>query len=135
MKITPLQYARVLFEVTNGKEMKMQKESIISFVKILRRYHHIKYIHKIIYFYEDICNRELGYSQVDLYSHSFLEEEQKDQLRSIIKTQYAKGGDVSLKEQKNEKILGGFIAEIANNRYERSIASALGQFREYIEKK
>ncbi len=135
MKITPLQYARVLFEVTNGKEMKMQKENIISFVKILRRYHHIKYIHKILYFYEDICKRELGYLQVDLYSHSFLEGKQRDQLQSIIKAQYTKGGNVSLKEQKDEKILGGFIAEIANTRYERSIAGAFGQFRDYIEKK
>lgn len=135
MKITPLQYARVLFEITNGKEMKRQKENIISFVAILRRYHHIKYIHKIIYFYEDICNRESGHSQIDLYSHSFLEKRQKDQLRSIIKAQYTKGENVSLKEQKNEKIFGGFIAEIAHNRYERSIAGALRQFREYIEKK
>ncbi|NCU42731.1 MAG: hypothetical protein EOM19_08600 [Candidatus Moranbacteria bacterium] len=135
MKITPLQYARVLFEVTNGKEREKQKECVISFVKILRRYHHIRYVHRIIYFYEDICNRELEYSRIDLYSHSFLEESQRDQLRSILKTQYTKSGNVSLEEQKNEKILGGFIVEIANSRYERSIASVLGQFREYVEKK
>ncbi len=134
MKISPKKYAQALFLSLKDKNKKDSQEIIDNFIALLNEHHQLSAMRKIIYFLENIYQKEGLVCPVSIESAHKLSKDNKDEILKFLDKK-TKGAEIEWKESVNKKLLGGFILRYRDKIYDASLKNRLNQFNKQINKK
>jgi len=133
MKISSLQYAKSLYESVQEKTPEEAGEIVSGLVKILFKKNQLRLKSEIIQKFEAIYNRENKIIKVEIITREKLADETKSKLENYIKNKY-EANEVFLKEEIDEKIKGGIILKVGDDRIDFSVAKQLKNLKQAITK-
>jgi len=133
MKISSLQYAKSLYESVQEKTPEEVREIVSGLVKILFKKNQLRLKSEIIQKFEAIYNRENKIIKVEIITREKLADETKSKLENYIKNKY-EANEVFLKEEIDEKIKGGIILKVGDDRIDFSVAKQLKNLKQAITK-
>lgn len=132
MKISPLDYARVLLEMTNGKSEDDIRKAISFFSQALRRHHKIDSVHRILSLYGKLFDQRNGIVQLVVRTPIPLREKEIQDIRTFVYTQYPKSQKVILEERQDKNLVGGVVLEMGDERFDMSIRKKYDQFKRIL---
>jgi len=133
MKISSLQYAKSLYESVQEKTPEEAGEIVSGLVKILFKKNQLRLKNEIIQKFEAIYNRENKIIKGEIITREKLADETKSKLENYIKNKY-EANEVFLKEEIDEKIKGGIILKVGDDRIDFSVAKQLKNLKQAITK-
>ena len=133
MKISSLQYAKSLYESVQEITPEEAGEIVSGLVKILFKKNQLRLKSEIIQKFEAIYNRENKIIKVEIITREKLADETKSKLENYIKNKY-EANEVFLKEEIDEKIKGGIILKVGDDRIDFSVAKQLKNLKQAITK-
>ena len=131
MKITTQQYAKSLYEATEGKSPKEIGVLVSNFIKILIRNKQKKLLPKISQKFEEIWNKEKGIVKADVITKFEMKGKDLDEIKEYIRKKY-KAKEVFIKNIVDEKIKGGIIIKVGDEVMDGSIRGYLGNLRKKL---
>jgi len=120
-KITPKQYAVLLYEITKDLRKTEIKEKILKFVRFLAKNNHLSLINKIIGEFKAYTKKQEGIQEVELVSARPIGIEIRQRLISILNRK----SKIELKEKIDPGLLGGMVIKIGNTMIDGSIRRRL----------
>ncbi|PIP73636.1 MAG: hypothetical protein COW88_01340 [Candidatus Lloydbacteria bacterium CG22_combo_CG10-13_8_21_14_all_47_15] len=134
MKITPVQYARALYEYTRGRHEKEELSDIVGvFAAIVRRNRDGRLFRKIISAFKDIFTEADGIITALVQTKISLSEQEKLKVeRAITRIFGGKSSDIRYTE--NHGIKGGVVIKTKNKMIDASIAGKLKQLQAVLDK-
>ena len=133
MKVTINQYAKSLYEITEGKSPKEINGLVSNLVKILAKNRQIKLANKISEKFGEIWNKENGVVEAMIITHQKLERQNVKKIEEFIGKKY-QAKKVVLKNNTDEKIKGGIIIQVGDEVLDGSIIRQLQNLRENLER-
>lgn len=124
MKITATQYAKSLYELTDGKSKQDIGDTITGFMKVLQKNNQIKLAGKIIEKFSGIYNQKNGIVEAEITSREALSKDVSNKLRNYVSTKY-KAKEVVIKNKIDENIKGGIIIKVGDEIIDASISGRL----------
>ncbi len=131
MKISVNQYAKSLFELTDGKSEREIDSAISNFIKFLQKNRQLKLAGKIIEKFRKIYNKKNGIVEAEIISREKLSSELIAKLNNFIKNKYL-AKEVILNNIVDEKIKGGIIIKVGDEVVDGSVGGQLGRLRECL---
>lgn len=128
MKISPKQYAEVLFQAVQDKKDSQVKSAIKSFVGILIENNDLKKANKIIEQFSIIWNKEKGIVEVEISSASELNKTVVSLLSSYAK-KISGAEETVIKQKVDAKLLGGAIIKYGDKILDGSLRTRLEELR------
>lgn len=133
MKVSNIQYAKSLVEMSVGKNEAELKEVLVNFVALLDRQGDIGRIEAIMSEFEKVWNGEIGVIDAKVQSANKLDQETLAQLIDYIKEQTGVL-EVNLKEELKPEVLAGFILHFRDQVIDASAASQIGKLNKELQK-
>ena len=127
MKISPKQYAQVLFEVVSQSEKDDLDSLIKNFSRILIEHNRVSYLDKIIYFFELIWNKNKKVLPVQITSARPFDKQIVDLLRDYL--QKVVHEEIELSTKVDKKIKGGLILRYGGKSIDYSLQNRLRQLK------
>lgn len=103
-------------------------ECILDFMKLLAENHRLNLAHGIALAYIDLYRKERKIYVVNVVSASELKPSEEKRLKDIIMT-HLDGGTMEYTGSVDHELLGGFVVNINNERFDASISNELKQLR------
>lgn len=103
MKVTPKQYATVLYEMTKDATKAQLKEAVKSFLQMLVKGRALPMLPRILQMYEDYYNRKEGIVDVEVVSGRSI----PTSVPRTLKTQLSEKMNVELTLREDPSVLGG----------------------------
>jgi len=128
-----MQYAKALYESVQEKTPEEAGEIVSGLVKILFKKNQLRLKNEIIQKFEAIYNRENKIIKGEIITREKLADETKSKLENYIKNRY-EANEVFLKEEIDEKIKGGIILKVGDDRIDFSVAKQLKNLKQAITK-
>lgn len=133
MKITIIQYATTLYELTQDRN-KSEIDSIAKkFTALLIKNGQLKMARKIIEKFNGIYNQKNGIIEAEVATARKLESSQMHKVESFIKEKY-KAKKVVINNKINESIKGGIIVKVGDEVIDASISGKLKRLASSLEK-
>jgi F-type H+-transporting ATPase subunit delta len=133
MKITPNQYAKTLYELTEEKSHNEINDVISEFAKLLAKKNQTRLLPKIIEKLNSIWNKNNGIVEAEVASARKLESHQVHKVESYLKEKY-KAKEVVLNNIVNGSIKGGIIIRVGNEVMDASVERHLKDLRIQLER-
>jgi F-type H+-transporting ATPase subunit delta len=124
MKITPTQYAQVLYEATKGKSHDEINSVLSDFLKVLVKNNKLKNINLIIKKFDDVWNKEEGIVEAEITSREELSHQLINILTKKIQDKY-RAREVLINNKIDKNIKGGIIIQIGDEVLDSSVAGQL----------
>ena len=121
MKITPRQYAELLYAITRDKKKKEAEDNIKRFVQLLVSRRSIKIAPSIIRIYEEVYSKKTRIPKIKYWVNQSLSEGIKKSLKNKF------GQDADIKENIDETLVDGIKIQINDKVYDASIKNQLKQ--------
>ncbi len=134
MKINAKKYAEALFLSLEGKNKEEIADILDNFINLLSEHNQLALIRKIIYYLENIYEKESIVCPVSIETRYKLSKENEAEIRHFLSTK-TKGAEIQWQEKINPEILGGFILRYKDKIYDASFKNQLNQFKKEINKK
>jgi F-type H+-transporting ATPase subunit delta len=128
MKITVNQYAKSLYEATEGKNQKEVGNAVLNLTKILQKNKQIKLVSKIYKKFSEIWNQEKGIVEAAITSREELHTELRNKVTKYIKEKY-QVKKVVLHNIIDEKIQGGIIIRVGDEILDGSVGRQLQELK------
>lgn len=132
MKISSQQYAQSLYDSVFGKSEKEVKAALKSFVAILGRNRELNKAEEIARAFNDIWNKEHGEVSATLISARELGPTARETVTSYLKEK-TKAKKISLTEELDSKLLGGFVLKYDSKVLDGSLKTSLEQLKAEME--
>jgi F-type H+-transporting ATPase subunit delta len=133
MKITATQYAKSLYELTDGKTKQDINGVVVGFVKVLQKNNQIRLVKNIIEKFSNLYNQKNGIVEAEITSREALGKDVSNKLRNYVSTKY-KAKEVVIKNKIDEQIKGGIIIKVGDEIVDASISGKLRSLRSSLEK-
>ncbi|MFA6973792.1 MAG: ATP synthase F1 subunit delta [Parcubacteria group bacterium] len=133
MKITATQYAKSLYELTDGKSEQEVDGVVASFLKVLIKNRHLKIAKKVMAKFTEISNQEQGLVEAEVTTREKIHTEVLTQVRTYIKNKY-KAREVVIKNKIDLNIKGGIVIKVGDEILDGSIAGQLNGLRKALTK-
>lgn len=133
MKITATQYAKSLYELTDGKAKQDVNGVVAGFLRVLQKNNQLKMAGKIIEKFNGIYNQKNGIIEAEIISREALGTDVSKKLRNYVSTKY-KAKEVVIKNKIDESIKGGIIIKVGDEIIDASISGKLRSLRSSLEK-
>ncbi|MFA6382815.1 MAG: ATP synthase F1 subunit delta [Parcubacteria group bacterium] len=133
MKITAIQYANTLYELTDGKTKQEVDGVVAGFLKVLRKNNQLKMAGKIIEKFSNLYNQKNGIVEAEVTSREALSKDVGNKLRNYVSTKY-KAKEVVIKNKIDEGIKGGIIIKVGDEIVDASISGKLRSLKSSLEK-
>lgn len=130
MKITPKNYAKLLYKVTEDKKDETLDKNIKSFSKLLIKQNNIKLLNKIIKEFEDYYNKKNNILSVKVLSANKLDNSEKKEISKSLNKKLNK--QIEIIEKVDPKIKGGIIIKYDDTLINGSIKNRLKLLRNNI---
>ncbi len=125
-KIFPQQFAKILYELTNGLQSKDIPAAVDVFVSFLAKNQSIKKTPYIIREFENYVRKMEGKEKVTVKSARGLSENLLTEIRKNLNLQ----GEI--KEEIDESILGGVVVTVGNKVFDASIRTQINKLKQQI---
>ncbi|HNV12361.1 MAG TPA: F0F1 ATP synthase subunit delta [bacterium] len=128
MKIKAKQYAQALFLEARGKEGKELSNVIDKFFEVLKTDNNISQIGKIIFYFNELWNKENSLVEAEITCSRSLESNLKNDVLSYLK-KISKAENIKISEKENKKIIGGFVLKYGDKIIDASIKNKINSFK------
>lgn len=128
MKIKAKQYAQALFWEAKGKEGKELLNVIDRFFEVLKTDNNISQIGKIIFYFNELWNKENSLVEAEITCSRSLETNLKNDVLSYLK-KISKAENIKISEKENKKIIGGFVLKYGDKIIDASIKNKINSFK------
>lgn len=128
MKIKAKQYAQALFLEARGKEGKELLNVIDRFFEVLKTDNNISQIGKIIFYFNELWNKENSLVEAEITCSRSLESNLKNDVLSYLK-KISKAENIKISEKENKKIIGGFVLKYGDKIIDASIKNKINSFK------
>lgn len=128
MKIKAKQYAQALFLEARGKEGKELSNVIDKFFEVLKTDNNIFQIGKIIFYFNELWNKENSLVEAEITCSRSLESNLKNDVLSYLK-KISKAENIKISEKENKKIIGGFVLKYGDKIIDASIKNKINSFK------
>jgi len=128
MKYTATQYAKTLYEITNGRSEQETKEDVSGFLRLLVKNGDMKLKDAIMKRFGEIYDAKNGIIEAEVISREKLDEAAADRLIGFIKNKYG-AKEVVIKNRIDEEIKGGIIIKVGDELMDGSVARQLAKLR------
>jgi F-type H+-transporting ATPase subunit delta len=124
MKITANQYAKTLYELTQGKAQDAAAVSVANFAKFLSKNGQTKLFLKISQKFSEIWNQKEGIIEAEITSWEKLSEDNLKKTGVFLKEKYT-AKEVVLKNKVDPKLKGGVVIRVGDEILDGSVANQL----------
>jgi len=128
MKISPRQYAELLYEITRDKKKKEIDDYIQKFIQLLISRKDLKKISSIIRVFEEVYSKKTGIPKIQYW----VSQSVSDSIKKNLKSKF--GQDTEIKESIDETLVDGIKIQINDTVYDASIKNQLKQIARTITK-
>lgn len=128
MKHTATQYAKALYELTEGKGEEAIGKNIAGFLKLLERNGEMRKARAVMKRYGEIYDAKKGIIEAEVVSKGKLSEQAIHEIENHIRKKYA-AKEVMIKNRIDEKVDGGMIIRIGDDVIDASIKNQLGKLK------
>lgn len=133
MKISITQYAKTLFELTNGKSEQEVLEVVKNFANQLKLDGQIKNVENIIGKFTQLYNTAHGIIEAEVVTINEIDQEMKNKVEKFVKEKY-QAKEVVIKNIVDKKIKGGIIVRVGDEVMDGSINSQLKNLKNILSK-
>ncbi len=133
MKITPNQYAKTLYELTQERSQSEIGDVISQFADLLAKKNQTKLLPKIIEKFADIWNKKNGIVEAEVISREKMSNELSNDVSKYVSNKYG-AKEVLIKSVVNESIKGGIIIRVGDEVLDASIERQLRDLRIQLER-
>lgn len=131
MKISVQQYARSLYDEVSGKTEKELKTALHNFVALLGKHRELNRAEEIIKAFQEIWDTEHGEVVATLISARELGPTARETILNYLKDK-AGAKKISLTEEIDKKLLGGFLIRYNNKIIDGSLRTRLAELKNKI---
>lgn len=128
MKITPKQYAQVLFDLIKTSETGQLNAVIEDFVKLLIDHNQVSQIDKIISKFEELWNKENKIIKAEIFSAKKLDDDVINLLKQYIKKQ-TQSEEIKLETKVRKSLIGGFVIRYQDKIVDASLKNRIRQLK------
>ena len=128
MKYTATQYAKTLYQVTEGKSEKEIKENISGFLQLLMKNGDMNLKNAITKRFGEIYDAKNGIVVAETLSKEKLSKSLTDELSGFIKGKYG-AKEVVIKNKIDESMGGGIIIKVGDELLDGSIRNQLNKLK------
>lgn len=132
MKISARQYAQSLYETTFGKSEKEVLAVLKKFVALLGKQRELGKADEIIYIFNEIWNKNNGEIEATLVSARKLDAATRKIIISYLEDK-AGVKKITLKEEVDEKLIGGFVLKYNGKVIDGSLKNSLEGLKTKVE--
>ncbi len=132
MKVTPAQYAKVLFELTYNQKEEEIKPVLDNFIKVLAQNNDLKKIDDIIKEFSNIWDQKEGKIKVEIISARPLDENTLNLIKDYL-SQKTKAKTFDIQHKIDKKILGGVIIKLKDKILDASLTNYLNRLKQHIQ--
>lgn len=131
MRITAKQYARTLYELTEGKSKSEIEELIAGFARYIYKERKLALADRIIEQFGKIYSQQKGIVEVEIVSRKKLDEATSKKIKHFVKERY-QAKEVVVKNVVDENIKGGVIIKVGDEIIDGSVRGRLGELRKVL---
>lgn len=131
MKITAIQYAKTLYELTEGKSQKEIDVIVANFIKLLNQKRQLKLAPKVVAKFSEIYNQENGIVEAEVISREKLDKDVLTRVSTYVRTKY-KAKEVVLYNKIDSNIKGGIVIKVGDEIMDGSVQSQLNNLRNIL---
>lgn len=124
MKVTANQYAKSLYELTDGKPKQNINDIVAGFLKVLQKNNQVKLAGKIIEKFNGIYNQKNGIVEAEVITREEVRTSVRTLVRTYVSTKY-KAKEVVIKNKIDENIKGGIVIKVRDEILDASVANKL----------
>lgn len=128
MKITPKQYAEILYQSVEGKKDSQIKNALKIFVRVVIDNNDLKKVNKIVERFSKIWNEKKGIVEVEVLSANELNKSIVSLLKDYI-TKLSGAGEAIVKQTVDKKLLGGVVIKYEDKVLDGSLKTRLEMLR------
>ena len=132
MKISAGQYAKTLFELTEGRTRAEIDGVVANFVRTISRNNQAKLVPAVIEKFSVLWNKKEGIVEAEVTSANGLKESEIKKIEIFIKERY-QAKKVVLENKLNPEIKGGFVLKVGDEMIDGSIAKKLQSMKRVLE--
>ncbi len=125
-KVSPIQLAQVLLEMTDGKPEVEEKKAVKEFAAYLAKKNLLKKAGEITAEYTKLYNHKHNIVEATVTLISRLSEAKRLELREALKKKY-KAREVHMLEKVDARLIGGMKIQIGDTVYDSSLKNSLNQ--------
>ena len=133
MKVSTIQYARTLLELTENKSQEEILVVVKKFAEILKENGQIKNTARIMEKYAELYNAAHGIVVAEVVTGSDMGQETSDKVRKFIAEKY-NVKDVEMNVVVDEKIQGGIIIKVGDEILDGSVSGQLKKLKNILSK-
>lgn len=133
MKVTAIQYAKTLLELTDGKSEQEVPSIVKSFAEQLKKDGQLKNAKAIMEKFEQLYNANHGIVKAQIIAKSKIQENELKKIESFIKEKYS-AKEVEIESVIDEKIKGGIIIKVGDEVIDGSVESQLKKLKNILSK-
>lgn len=133
MKITATQYAKSLYELTDGKSEREVDGVVAGLLKVLIKNRHLKIAKKVMAKFTEISNQEQGIVEAEVISREKLSGALSKQVSNYVSNKYS-AKEVIIKNKIDLNIKGGIVIKVGDEVLDGSVARQLQELRSSLEK-
>lgn len=131
MKVSAKQYARALYELTEGKSEKEIDGVITDLVARMKKNGHLKFSQDVIALFEKEYNDANSIVTATVVSAFPLQETQKDSVESYIKDRYS-ATQVIAEYCEDKSVKGGVVITVGDEVLDASVSGKLKQINQAL---
>lgn len=124
MKVSANQYAWALFEALDGKTEKETKSVLRDFVALLGQKRDLNKAEEIVDCFSRLWEKKRGEAQASVASARRLSRSVREEMVSFLQERTG-AKEISLSEEIDEKLLGGFVLKYGSQVLDGSLKSSL----------
>jgi len=128
MKHTSTQYAKTLYEITEGRNEKEIEKGISDFLRLLIKNGDMKLKDAVMKRFGEIHDAKNGITEAEVVSKEKLDSAMLDRLAGFIKDKYG-SKEVIIKNKIDEGIGGGIIVKVGDELMDGSIKKQLSRLK------
>jgi len=133
MKITATQYAKSLYELTDGKSEQEVDGVVAKFLQVLIKNRHLKIAKKVMAKFAEISNQEQGIVEAEVTTRYKIQDTMTKQIEKFVKEKYS-AKEVVLNNKIDESIKGGIIIKVGDEILDGSVAGQLTDLKNVLTK-
>jgi ATP synthase F1 delta subunit len=133
MKITATQYAKSLYELTDGKTKQDINGVVVGFVKVLQKNNQIRLVKNIIEKFSNLYNQKNGIVEAEITTKEEVRSEVRTRVCTYVSNKY-KAKEVVLNNKVDKDIKGGIIIKVGDEIVDASIGKSLVELKRVLMK-
>lgn len=124
MRHTATQYAKVLYDLTDGKDEAGVREGIAGLLGLMERNGDLKLAKAVLERFGAVHDARSGRIEAEAVSRNPLAPETVERIKAAVRTRYG-AGEVTVKNRIDESMKGGLIIRVGDEVLDGSVAGSI----------